>query len=172
MEEIYVARLVRPRGSSVCHVVSFQCLRSTGRQKSRAPYSEIGVELARGADCGCAAAVIPHPWFVSYKNLRVTSRRSGDRNLECHRAAPPIQVTVQTNAAGLSFTVDGTPYTATQRFSWVPGRATLLPRHRRKAVAQAFNTYGPSGATTGQSRTPSRRPPTRPTWRRSRPNIS
>jgi len=32
MEEIYAAGLLRPRGSSVCHVISFQYLRSTGRQ--------------------------------------------------------------------------------------------------------------------------------------------
>ncbi len=35
VEEIYAAGLLRPRGSSVCHVISFQYLRSTGRQKSR-----------------------------------------------------------------------------------------------------------------------------------------
>jgi len=35
MEEIYAAGLLRPRGSSVCHVISFRYLRSTGRQKSR-----------------------------------------------------------------------------------------------------------------------------------------
>jgi hypothetical protein len=40
--------------------------------------------------------------------------------------APPIQVTVQTNAAGLTFTVDGTPYTAAQRFSWVPGSSHTI----------------------------------------------
>jgi hypothetical protein len=35
VEEIYAAGLLRPRGASVCHVISFQYLRSTGRQKSR-----------------------------------------------------------------------------------------------------------------------------------------
>src|SRR6185295_2998315 len=33
----------------------------------------------------------------------------------------PIQVTVQTNPVGLSFTVDGATYTSTQTFSWQPG---------------------------------------------------
>ena len=33
----------------------------------------------------------------------------------------PIQVTVQTNPVGLSFTVDGATYTSTQTFSWHPG---------------------------------------------------
>ena len=32
----------------------------------------------------------------------------------------PIQVTVQTNPVGLSFTVDGATYTSTQTFSWQP----------------------------------------------------
>jgi hypothetical protein len=33
----------------------------------------------------------------------------------------PVQVTVQTNPAGRSFTVDGTSYTTAQTFSWQPG---------------------------------------------------
>jgi len=39
-------------------------------------------------------------------------------------------------------------------------------------VAQAFNTYGPSGTTTARSRTLLRRPPPRPTRRHLRRNIS
>jgi hypothetical protein len=35
VEEIYLAGLLRPRGSSVYQVISSQYLRSTGRQKSR-----------------------------------------------------------------------------------------------------------------------------------------
>jgi hypothetical protein len=37
-----------------------------------------------------------------------------------------IQVTVQTNPAGLSFLVDGTPYTTAQTFSWVPGSSHAI----------------------------------------------
>jgi hypothetical protein len=33
----------------------------------------------------------------------------------------PVQVTVQTNPAGRSFTVGGSLYTAAQKFSWEPG---------------------------------------------------
>ena len=58
----------------------------------------------------------------------------------------PVQVTVQTNPAGLSFTVDGTPYTATQTFSWRLAQATPLPQLRRRAVTQAFDMSGPIGA--------------------------
>src|SRR5206468_338231 len=38
----------------------------------------------------------------------------------------PIQITVQTNPAGLSFAVDGTTYTAAQTFSWVPGSSHTI----------------------------------------------
>src|SRR5262249_52207771 len=38
----------------------------------------------------------------------------------------PLQVTVQTNIAGLGFTVDGTPYTAAQNFSWAPGSSHTI----------------------------------------------
>jgi len=38
----------------------------------------------------------------------------------------PIQVTVQTNPAGFSFTVDGTSYSAAQTFSWTPGSSHTI----------------------------------------------
>jgi len=38
----------------------------------------------------------------------------------------PVQVTVQTSVAGLSFTVDGTAYTAAQTFSWAPGSSHII----------------------------------------------
>jgi sugar lactone lactonase YvrE len=41
-------------------------------------------------------------------------------------STPTIQVTVETNPIGLSFTVDGTTYTATQTFSWVPGSSHTI----------------------------------------------
>src|SRR6266550_1467946 len=37
-----------------------------------------------------------------------------------------IQVTVQTNPTGLSFSVDGTPYTAAPTFSWQPGSSHTI----------------------------------------------
>src|SRR5262249_7921875 len=40
---------------------------------------------------------------------------------------PTIQVTVQTNLAGLAFSVDGTPYSSTQTFSWVRGSSHTIP---------------------------------------------
>ena len=37
-----------------------------------------------------------------------------------------IQVTVQTSPAGLAFSVDGTPYSSTQTFSWVSGSSHTI----------------------------------------------
>jgi hypothetical protein len=38
----------------------------------------------------------------------------------------PVQVTVQTSPTGLSFSVDGTSYTATQTFSWASGSSHTM----------------------------------------------
>ena len=52
----------------------------------------------------------------------------------------PIQVTVQTNPAGFSFTVDGATYSAAQTFSWTPGSshtiATTSPQNGGISVVQ------------------------------------
>src|SRR5205814_5007801 len=57
----------------------------------------------------------------------------------------PVQVTVQTNLAGLSFTVDGTTYTATQTFSWVPGSshtiATTSPQNGATGVRYVWTSW-------------------------------
>src|SRR5205807_7650390 len=37
-----------------------------------------------------------------------------------------VQVTVQTNLAGMSFAVDGTTYTSAQTFSWTPGSSHTI----------------------------------------------
>ena len=85
---------------------------------------------------------------------------------------PTIQVTVQTNLAGLSFSVDDITYNSTQTFSWVPGRATPLPQLHRRTVPQGFVTCGLVGLMAELSLTPLRLPPTRPTQRISTRNIS
>ena len=57
----HAAGLLRPRGFSVCHVISFQYLRSTGRQKSRTfvKYWEIsaGRLSAAGWSLGWVSAI-------------------------------------------------------------------------------------------------------------------
>jgi hypothetical protein len=59
-------------------------------------------------------------------------------------APGPVQVTVQTNIAGPSFTVDGTTYTGTQTFSWVSGNphtiATTSPQNF--ATGSRYNWTG------------------------------
>jgi len=61
----------------------------------------------------------------------------------------PVQVTVQTSPAGLSFTVDGTPYTAAQTFSWVPGSshtvATTSPQSGGTGVQYAWTNWSGGG---------------------------
>ena len=62
----------------------------------------------------------------------------------------PVQVTVQTNPAGLAFTVDGTPYSSTQTFSWVPGSshtiATTSPQSGGTGVQYVWTNWNDGGA--------------------------
>jgi len=62
----------------------------------------------------------------------------------------PVQVTVQTNPAGRTFTVDGTPYTAAQSFSWQPGSShtisTTSPQSGDTGVQYLWTTWGDGGA--------------------------
>ena len=47
---------------------------------------------------------------------------------------PPMQVTVQSSPAGLSFSVDNINYTATHTFSWVPGSSHTIGTTSPQAV--------------------------------------
>ena len=62
----------------------------------------------------------------------------------------PVQVTVQTNPAGLSFTVDGTTYTSAQTFSWQPGSshtiATTSPQSGGTGVRYVWMNWSGGGA--------------------------
>jgi hypothetical protein len=61
-----------------------------------------------------------------------------------------IQVTVQTNPAGLSFSVDGTPYSSAQTFSWVPGSShtivTTSPQSGGTGVRYVWSNWTGGGA--------------------------
>jgi hypothetical protein len=61
----------------------------------------------------------------------------------------PIQVTVQTNPTGLSFSVDSTVYTNTQIFSWVPDSshtiATTSPQSGRVSTRYIWNSWSGGG---------------------------
>src|SRR6187200_661647 len=62
----------------------------------------------------------------------------------------PVQVTVQTNPTGRMFTVDGTPYTAAQSFSWQPGSnhtiATTSPQSGGTGVRYVWTRWSDNGA--------------------------
>ena len=62
----------------------------------------------------------------------------------------PVQVTVETNPAGLSFTVDGTTYSSTQTFFWVPGSshtiATTSPQSGGMGVQYVWTNWTGGGA--------------------------
>jgi uncharacterized repeat protein (TIGR02543 family) len=62
----------------------------------------------------------------------------------------PVQVTVQTNPAGLTFSVDGTTYSSTQTFSWVPGSshtiATTSPQSGGTGVQYVWINWNDGGA--------------------------
>src|SRR4029079_14498422 len=61
-----------------------------------------------------------------------------------------VQVAVQTNPTGLSFTVDGTSYTTTQTFSWQPGSthtiATTSPQSGATDVRYVWTNWSGGGA--------------------------
>src|SRR4026209_2118965 len=62
----------------------------------------------------------------------------------------PVQVTVQTNPAGLTFSVDGTSYTSAQAFSWQPGSshtiATTSPQSGGTGVRYVWTNWSGGGA--------------------------
>ena len=64
--------------------------------------------------------------------------------------AATIQVTVQTNLAGLAFTVDGATYSSAQTFSWVPGSshniATTSPQNGAAGVRYTWMNWSGGGA--------------------------
>jgi len=61
-----------------------------------------------------------------------------------------VQVTVQTNPVGRTFSVDGTPYSSTQMFSWVPGSshtiATTSPQNGATGVRYVWTKWSDGGA--------------------------
>ena len=58
-------------------------------------------------------------------------------------------MTVQTSPAGLAFSVDGTPYSSTQTFSWVPGSshtiATTSPQNGGAGVQYLWTNWSGGG---------------------------
>jgi Divergent InlB B-repeat domain/Galactose oxidase, central domain/Kelch motif len=62
----------------------------------------------------------------------------------------PVQVSIQTNPAGRSFSVDGTTYTAAQSFSWGPGSnhtiATTSPQSGDTGIRYVWTKWSDGGA--------------------------
>src|SRR5438874_6257165 len=63
---------------------------------------------------------------------------------------PTVQVTVQTTPAGRTFSVDGTTYSSTQMFSWVPGSThtitTTSPQNGATGVRYPWTKWSDNGA--------------------------
>jgi len=63
---------------------------------------------------------------------------------------PTVRVTVQTNPAGLTFSVDGTTYSSTQRFTWTSGSshtiATTSPQSGGTGVQYVWKKWSDHGA--------------------------
>lgn len=93
------------------------------------------------APTGAGNAVVG---LINYSPLLITS------NLDGACAVPTNQITVQTNPAGLSFSVDGTPYSSAQTFSWVSGSnhtiSTTSPQSGAPGTQYAWTNWSDSGA--------------------------
>jgi len=74
----------------------------------------------------------------------------GDSDYATIKYVPAVQVTVQTNPAGLTFSVDGTTYSSTQTFSWASGSshtiATTSPQSGGTGVRYAWTRWSDNGA--------------------------
>jgi len=78
------------------------------------------------------------------------SNAGSSTSAELYMPTPTIQVTVQTNPTGLSFTVDGSTYSSTQMFSWGSGSshtiATTSPQSGGSGVQYTWTRWSDSGA--------------------------
>ena len=83
-----------------------------------------------------------------------------------------VQVTVQTNLAGLTFTVDNITYSSTQTFSWVPGSSHTIGTTSPQNGGTGVRYVGLVGLVAELSHTLLRLPLTRPTQRISPRNIT
>ena len=65
-------------------------------------------------------------------------------------STPTVQVAIQTNPAGLAFSVDGTTYSSTQTFSWASGSshtiATTSPQNGATGVRYVWTNWSDGGA--------------------------
>ena len=150
----------------------------TGLVNGTTYYYTVSAAYTGGPNAGGESAnsvqVSATPRGYSSSHTDTNANRDTDRYPDPNAyTTPTVQVTVQTNPAGRSFTVDGTTlHDGTDIFLGSLAQATPLPRPHRRAVAQAFDTSGVAGAVVERSPTPLRPPPTRLTQRHSGRNIT
>lgn len=87
------------------------------------------------------------PGSYSGSNNPASIRMNGPITENATFIQNPVQVTVQTNPAGRSFSVDGTPYTSVHTFSWDPGSshtiATTSPQNGATGVRYVWTDWLP-----------------------------
>jgi len=89
------------------------------------------------------------PVLTLARTIQLQSTMNGPITESAAFTQNPVQVTVQTNPAGRTFTVDGTAYTAAQSFSWQPGSsrtiATTSPQSGDTGVQYVWTTWTGGG---------------------------
>ena len=89
------------------------------------------------------------PGSYSGTNNPASIRMNGPITENAAFSQNPVHVTVQTNPAGLTFSVDGTNYTSVQSFSWQPGSthtiATTSPQNGGTHVRYVWMNWSGGG---------------------------
>jgi len=82
--------------------------------------------------------------------VRTFTVSSGNDDAFVAKLGPAEGVTVRTTPAGLTFNVDGTDYSTTQTFTWVPGSthtiSTTTPQNGDPGVRYYFSNWSDGGA--------------------------
>jgi len=87
---------------------------------------------------------------MTVSNSTIVEYRNDSPNFTFNFVSNTIPVAVQTSPTGLSFTVDGTPYTTTQVFNWIPNSshtiATSSPQSGGTGTQYVWSSWSDSGA--------------------------
>ena len=87
---------------------------------------------------------------MTVSNSTIVEYRNDSTKFTFNFVTSNIPVTVQTSPTGLSFTADGTPYTTTQVFNWIPGSnhtiATSSPQSGGTGTQYVWSSWSDSGA--------------------------
>src|SRR5207249_7130963 len=84
------------------------------------------------------------------QDLAVANGDSNNVSILLRDCPTTVQVTVRTNPAGRTFSVDGTTYSSTKRFSWVSGSnhtiATTSPQSGGTGIQYVWSRWSDNGA--------------------------